>query len=160
MKSNFPHFPAITQFLGSAQRKRTQTNTAQDFWSSKRRECRNAQRGMPTCALEIWKCSLSIHLWNTQSETPPSWRKTHWRSRTISSWTAAGKFMTLEPEWLNLTVSFQSIKEHPESYTWDSFGCQLNTSQYIWLKNCLYQTVGSLWDTFLIPLCVLSFLGR
>lgn len=66
----FPHSTAITPFPGSAQRKGTQTNTAPKFWSSSRWEDQNAWSWMPKCALEIWTCSLSVHLWlNTDWNT-------------------------------------------------------------------------------------------
>lgn len=163
MKSNFPHFPAITQFLGSAQRKRTQTNHSSGFWSSRRRECRNTQRRMPTCALEIWKCSLSIHLWNTHGVKlrQAGERPTEEAGQSPAEPRLGSSWPQSQNGWASWSVFKASNNTQKVTLEIANFGCQLDTPRMrdIWLKNYLYQTVGSLWDMFLIPLCVLSFLG-
>lgn len=151
-----PIFPAITQFLGSVQRKRTQTNTAQDFWSSRRRECRNTQRGKPTCALEIWKCSLSIHLWNTHGVKlcQAGERPTEEAGQSPAEPWLGSSWPQSQNDWASWSVFKASNNTQKVTLEIANFGCQLDTPRMrdIWLKNYLYQTVGSLWDTFLIPL--------
>lgn len=158
-----PHFPAITQFLGSAQRKRTQTNTAQDIWSSRRQECQNAQRGKPTCALEIWKCSFCVHLWNTHGVKlrQAGERPTEEAGQSPAEPQLRSSWPQSQNGWASRSIFKASNNTQKVTLEIANFGCQLDTPRKrdIWLKNCLYQTVGSLCDIFLIPLCVISFLG-